>query len=238
MTRSLCTSCGLRRRYCQCHPQDSAALNANANGDNYGERAFKLTPASFCVFYLLYTLGMFGFALIFYLSLVIPKNLKGICYLEVFADSFSVSNASNTNATADWNVGFTTRNPGNGCKASLHTMKSRLLRGDKLISESSSPDYFSSLVTRKINDVPLPYAVFETVTTPRNGVVWDILVEVVTSIKINGRSGHGVGVLIVTCRDLPVNFTADPAGNVKGSLIGYMRPCEYIVQDKYPDISF
>ncbi|CAH8271841.1 unnamed protein product [Arabidopsis lyrata] len=238
MTRSLCTSCGLRSRYCQCHLQNSTAPNANANSDN-GERAFKLTPASFCVFYLLYTLAMFGFFLILYMGAVFPDYiLKGVCNLEVFADSFSISNASNANATADWNVGFTTRNPGNGCKVSLRTIKSRLLRGNKLLSESSTPDYFGLLVTGKLNDVPVPYAVFKTVATPRKGVVWDIRVEVVTSVKINGRAGHGDGFLIVTCRDIPVNFTADPTGNVNGSLIGYMRPCEYLVQEEYTDPSF
>ncbi|EOA22505.1 hypothetical protein CARUB_v10003160mg, partial [Capsella rubella] len=211
---------------------------ANANGDNR-ERALKLTPASFCVLYLLQTLTMFGLFLVVYMVMVIPvNNLKGTCYLEVFADSFSVSNASNTNATADWNVGFTTRNPANGCKGSLHTYKSRLLRGDKLISESSAPDSFGLLVKGKINDVPLPYAVFKTVATPRNAVVWDLRVEVLTSVKINGRSDNGNGFLIVTCRDIPVNFTADTAGNVQGSLIGYMRPCEYLVQTKYTEAFF
>ncbi|CAE6114367.1 unnamed protein product [Arabidopsis arenosa] len=238
MTRSLCTSCGLRSRHCQCHQQVSTAPNANANGNN-GERAFKLTPASFCVLYLMYTLALFGFSFTFSMcTVVIPEKLSGSCYLDVFADSFSVSNASNANATADWNIGFTTRNPGNGCKVSLHTIKSRLLRGGKLISESSTPDYFGLLIARKINDVPLPFVVFKTVPTPSNGVVWDLRVEVVSSFKRTGRAGHGDGFLVVTCSNIPVNFTADPAGNVNGSLIGYMRPCEYLVQEEYTDTSF
>ncbi|EOA22400.1 hypothetical protein CARUB_v10003035mg [Capsella rubella] len=97
---------------------------------------------------------------------------------------------------------------GNKCKASLHTMKSRLVRGDKLISESSSPDYFG------------------------------LLVEVLSSFKIEGRSRYEDGFLILTCNNIPVNFTVDPAGNVKGSLLGYMRPCEYIYQKKFPVASF
>ncbi|EFH48249.1 predicted protein [Arabidopsis lyrata subsp. lyrata] len=137
MTRSLCTFCGLRSSHCQCHQQASTA--PYANGDD-GERAFKLTPASFCVFYLLFALAMIGVYLFLYLIAIIPV-IHRTCYLEVFADSFSDSNASNANATADWNFGFTTRNPGNGCKVSLHTVKSRLLRGDKLLSESSIPDF-------------------------------------------------------------------------------------------------
>lgn len=74
------------------------------------------------------------------------------------------------------------------------------------------------LVVRDINDTPLPYAVFKTVATPSDRVVWDLGVEVVSSVKIDGRSHHKDGFLILTCGNIPVNFTADPAGNVKGTL--------------------
>ncbi|XP_019097675.1 PREDICTED: uncharacterized protein LOC104770545 [Camelina sativa] len=246
MTRSLCTSCGLRSRHCQCLQQASNtdsdsdsddASSEGANSDNE-ETAFKLTPASFCVVYLMYALAFAGL----YFILSVPINffiLNPRCYVDVFAESFSVSNPSISNTSADWNVGFTTMSPGsNTCKVYLHTMKSRLIRGGKLISESASPDYFGLLVREKINDVPLPYAVFKTVATPRDGLVLDIRVEVVTSVKIDGGSRYEHGFLILTCGNIPVNFTADPDGNVKGSLLGYMRPCEYKFQQEFPLASF
>ncbi|CAH8271839.1 unnamed protein product [Arabidopsis lyrata] len=202
MTRSLCTFCGLRSSHCQCHQQASTA--PYANGDD-GERAFKLTPASFCVFYLLFALAMIGVYLFLYLIAIIPV-IHRTCYLEV-TDVKSLSTQSNRVSSAE-------------------------------ISFYPSHPFLILLVTGKINDVPVPYAVFKTVATPRNELVWDLRLEVVTSVKIKGRAGHGDGFLIVTCRDIPVNFTADPAGNVNGSLIGYMRPCEYLVQKEYTDTSF
>ncbi|XP_019084767.1 PREDICTED: uncharacterized protein LOC104706507 [Camelina sativa] len=242
---SLCTACGLRSRHCQCLQQASNensdsdnASSEGANSDNE-ESAFKLTPASFCVVYLMYALAFAGLYFIFFVPVIfLFPILNPRCYVDVFAESFSVSNPSNANATADWNVGFTTMSPGNTCKVSLHTMKSRLIRGGKLISESATPDYFGLLVREKINDVPLPYAVFKTVATPRDGLVLDIRVEVVTSVKIDGGSRYEDGFLILTCGNIPVNFTADPAGNVKGSLLGYMRPCEYKFQEEFPLASF
>ncbi|KAL9280224.1 hypothetical protein AtEden1_Chr5g0105501 [Arabidopsis thaliana] len=97
-----------------------------------------------------------------------------------------------------------TRSPANKCKFSFHTIKSRLLRGDKLISESATPDYVG------------------------------LVVEVLSSVNIKGQCGQKDGLLFLTCSNIPVNFTADPAGNVNGSLLGYMRPCEYIFREEFP----
>lgn len=162
----------------------------------------------------------------------------GPCYLEVFVDSFSVSNVST--ATADWNVGFAAKSTGNGCKVSLHTIKSRLLRGEKLIAESKTPDYFGRLVTGKIYESG-SYATFKTVETPESidgVVIWDLRVEVMFRVTIKGSSDNDDGLLIVTCGDIPVNFTVDPAGNLKGTLLGNMRPCEYLFREEYKDTSF
>jgi len=127
-----------------------------------------------------------------------------------------------------------TRSPANKCKFSFHTIKSRLLRGDKLISESATPDYVGLVVTEKINDIRLLNAVFKTVDTPRVRVVWDLKVEVLSSVNIKGQCRQKDGFLFLTCSNIPVNFTADPAGNVNGSLLGYMRPCEYIFREEFP----
>ncbi|KAF8113345.1 hypothetical protein N665_0050s0005 [Sinapis alba] len=161
------------------------------------------------------------------------ENIKKInchsCFTHlrmlVFVDSFSISNVSN--ATADWNVSFVTRSPGNGCKISLHVIKSRLLRGGNLISESFTPDYFGKLITGAQTNEPLSYAVFKTVATPLGnggGVLWDLEVNVVSSFT--GLASHGF--LNVNCDGILVNVTVDSAGNVKGSLLGHMRPCEYV----------
>ncbi|CAA7038131.1 unnamed protein product [Microthlaspi erraticum] len=234
MAMSLCSSCGLRSRHCQCREPLSTAGNGNPD---VGERAFKLTPASFCICYLAYTLASGCISILVFIPMFfMPLD---ICRLEVFVDSFSVSNA---NATVDWNVGFAARNRGKGCEPSLHTIKSRLLRGENLISESSTPDYFGKLVTGKIYE-PLSYAVFKTSATPEglSGVVWDFRVEVASSVlgvTVDGRSDRRDGFLFMTCGDIPVNFTADPAGNVKGSLLGNVRPCEYSFRQEYWDTSF
>lgn len=108
------------------------------------------------------------------------------------------------------------------------------------IAESITPDYFGLLVTGKIYE-PLSYVVFKTVATPESiggGVIWDLRVEVIFSVTITASTDHDDGFLIVTCGDIPVNFTADPAGNVKGSLLGNMRPCEYLFREEYKDTSF
>ncbi|XP_024012419.1 uncharacterized protein LOC112086795 [Eutrema salsugineum] len=207
MPRSLCNSCGLRSRNCQCDQQLSTTGNANANG-NDGDRAFKLTPATFCVCYLTTVFAFTGFFIILPLTLGSLINSPNVCYLEVFVDSLSVSNAStaNANATVDWNVRFLAKN--NGCKTSLHTIKSRLFRGDKVISESSTPDIFG------------------------------LRVQAVSSVQVNDGSDITNGFLNLNCVDIPVSFTVDPAGHVKGSLLGYMRPCEYLFRKNYTGTSF
>ncbi|CAA7039351.1 unnamed protein product [Microthlaspi erraticum] len=240
MARSNCPHCGLRSQHCRCRRE--APASGNANGDD-GERAFKLTRTSFCVIFLFFTLLITGLCLSFYLTIVTSLAALGTCHMEVFVDSFSVSNTSttNANATADWNVSFVAESTGNTCKISLHTIKSSLLRGDKLISESFTTDYFGKLVSGKINE-SLPYSVFKTVATPDGiggGVVWDLRVSFVSSFRITGRSrSPGQGFLMVNCGGIPVNFTVDPAGNMKGSLLGHMRPCDYLFRTNYTDASF
>lgn len=242
MARSNCPYCGLRSQHCRCRRDASAS--GNANGDD-GERAFKLTQTSFCVIFLLQTLAITGIFFSLEYQIVTGSAALGSCHMEVFVDSFSVSNTSavnaNATATADWNVSFVAESLGNTCKISLHTIKSSLLRGDKLISESFTPDYFGKLVSGKIND-SLPYAVFKTVATPAGiggGVVWDLRVNFVSSFRITGRTeSPDQGFLIVNCGGIPVNFTVDPAGNMKGSLLGLMRPCDYLFRENYTDTTF
>ncbi|CAG7910704.1 unnamed protein product [Brassica rapa] len=202
MSRAICSSCGLRSQRCQCGREASTA--GNANGDDV-ERAPKLTRASFWIIYLVGA----SLPLTVYLPCFLPGILSPVqktCHLEVFVDSFSVSNASTANA--DWNVSFVAKSPRNGCKVSLHMIKTRLLRGSNLISESFTPDYFGKLVNGKINE-PLP-----------------------------GFRHSGQGFLIVDCGGIPVNFTVDTAGDVKGSLLGHMRPCEYLLRSNYTDTTF
>lgn len=234
MSRAICSSCGLRSQRCQCRREASTA--GNANGDDV-ERAPKLTRASFWIIYLVGA----SLPLAVYLPCFLPGILSPVqktCHLEVFVDSFSVSNASTANA--DWNVSFVAKSPRNGCKVALHMIKTRLLRGSNLISESFTPDYFGKLVNGKINE-PLPYAVFKNVTTPQGiggGVVWDLRVNVVSSFYVSGFRHSGQGFLIVDCGGIPVNFTVDTAGDVKGSLLGHMRPCEYLLRSNYTDTTF
>ncbi|KFK26336.1 hypothetical protein AALP_AA8G234600 [Arabis alpina] len=156
------------------------------------------------------------------------------CYLELFANSISVSNASN----ADWRIGFVATTPVTGCNFSLNTIQSRLLRGGQVISEiSPSLDSLGQPVSVGETDGPVTTIGFKNVATPGvidGGVVWDNRVELVTSVNVEGGLIYrNRGVLTVVCGGLPVKFTADPAGNMAGSLFGYMRRCEYLFrQDK------
>ncbi|KAF3538191.1 hypothetical protein F2Q69_00021908 [Brassica cretica] len=100
MARAICSSCGLRSQRCQCSREASTA--GNTNGDDV-ERAPKLTRASFCVIYLVAA----SLPLAVYLPCLLPgifSPVQATCYIEVFVDSFSVSNASTANA--DWNIRF------------------------------------------------------------------------------------------------------------------------------------
>ncbi|CAH2072200.1 unnamed protein product, partial [Thlaspi arvense] len=165
------------------------------------------------------------------IQLTIIENSANSCYLELFADTVSVSNA-NANArvsAAEWRIGFVARSPVTGCKISLRPIKSRLLRGDEVIAKSSSPsmDPFGQVVTGDETNV-----VFETVVAMPEvigDVIWDIRVEIIAGVKTGIEYGNGF--LLVFCGDIPVNFTADPAGNMIGSLLGNMRRCDYLYRD-------
>ncbi|ESQ42177.1 hypothetical protein EUTSA_v10015608mg [Eutrema salsugineum] len=157
-------------------------------------------------------------------------NRELICFLDIFAHSVSVSNANANVSTADWRIGLIAKSPVTGCKISLHTIKSRLLRGHEVISElSPSLDGFGQLVTSDRTDEPVTTVHFNTVVTPGviGGVVWDYRVEIVAGFK--GKSAHGF--LMMFCGGIPVKFTADAAGNMVGSLLGRMRRCDYLLRD-------
>ncbi|XP_056862445.1 uncharacterized protein LOC108846784 [Raphanus sativus] len=136
---------------------------------------------------------------------------KHACYIELFAQSVSVSNATNAAnvTTADW-----------------RTVTWRLLRGDEVISQvSPSLDDFGFEKT----DEPVTVANFKKVVTPvvNGSVVWNYRVDSVVRLKAE----FAYGFMKVVCRDIPVKFTADVAGNVVGSLLGGMRPCQYLLPD-------
>ncbi|KAG5403521.1 hypothetical protein IGI04_009640 [Brassica rapa subsp. trilocularis] len=157
---------------------------------------------------------------------------KSACYIELFAHSVSVSNVTNAAnvSTADWRTGLVAKSPVTRCKLSLHTVTSRLLRGDEVISQvSPSLDDFGRLVTTEKNDEPVTIVDFKhAVTSGVNGsVVWDYRVESVVGLK--AEFAHGF--LSVICSGIPVKFTTDAAGNVFGSLLGGMRRCGYSLRD-------
>ncbi|XP_018511022.2 uncharacterized protein LOC103845568 [Brassica rapa] len=150
-------------------------------------------------------------------------------HFDLFAHSVSVTN-TNVNAnisTADWRVGLVAMSPVTGCKISFHTIKSRLLRGEEVVSETSpSVDGFGQVVTSDKTDGPVISVDFKGVVTP--GIIGDVVrgyrVEVVAGVDSDGF-------LMVLCGDLPLKFTADPAGNVIGSLLGNMKRCDYVFED-------
>nr|XP_018475491.1 PREDICTED: uncharacterized protein LOC108846784 [Raphanus sativus] len=153
---------------------------------------------------------------------------KHACYIELFAQSVSVSNATNAAnvTTADWRTGLVAKSPVTGCELSLHTVTWRLLRGDEVISQvSPSLDDFGFEKT----DEPVTVANFKKVVTPvvNGSVVWNYRVDSVVRLKAE----FAYGFMKVVCRDIPVKFTADVAGNVVGSLLGGMRPCQYLLPD-------
>ncbi|KAF2539025.1 hypothetical protein F2Q68_00021679 [Brassica cretica] len=117
--------------------------------------------------------------------------------------------------------------PVTGCKISFHTIKSRLLRGEEVVSETSpSVDGFGQVVTSDKTDGPVISVDFKGLVTP--GIIGDVVrgyrVEIVAGVDSDGF-------LMVLCGDLPVKFTADPAGNVIGSLLGNMKRCDYVFED-------
>ncbi|KAH0860252.1 hypothetical protein HID58_088513, partial [Brassica napus] len=76
----------------------------------------------------------------------------------------------------------------------------------------------SPVVTSDKTDGPVISVDFKRVVTP--GIIGDVVrgyrVEIVAGVDSDGF-------LMVLCGDLPVKFTADPAGNVIGSLLGNMK---------------
>lgn len=146
---------------------------------------------------------------------------KDRCYVELFANSVSVSNA-NVSA-ADWRIDFVTSSPVTGCKISLHTLSSRLLRGGEVISNSSAPfsNYFGHYVVGDKANV-----VFDKVVMPEiiGDVIWNFQVEVISGVHTN--VGGVNGYFMASCPNIPVKFTTDPEGKVMGSLFGNMRRCE------------
>uniref|UniRef100_M4CQX3 Uncharacterized protein n=1 Tax=Brassica campestris TaxID=3711 RepID=M4CQX3_BRACM len=160
------------------------------------------------------------------------KLFSLITLRELVAHSVSVPNVTNAAnvSTADWRTGLVAKSPVTRCKLSLHTVTSRLLRGDEVISQvSPSLDDFGRLVTTEKNDEPVTIVDFKhAVTSGVNGsVVWDYRVESVVGLK--AEFAHGF--LSVICSGIPVKFTTDAAGNVFGSLLGGMRRCGYSLRD-------
>lgn len=94
------------------------------------------------------------------------------------------------------------------------------------MSETSpSLDDFGQLVTSEENDGPITSVDFKAVVTP------GIIGEVVRGYRVEIAAGVSSGFLMVVCDDLPVKFTADPAGNVIGSLLGNMKRCDFVYGD-------
>ncbi|XP_023635704.1 uncharacterized protein LOC111829902 isoform X2 [Capsella rubella] len=151
-----------------------------------------------------------------------------ICYFsvfELFANSVSVSYANANVSTADWKIGFVAKSPITGCKVSIHTLNSRLVRSGEVVSKSSSPSS-SYFIPGDNTEV-----VFEKVVTPAvvGDVIWDSQAEIMFGINTDVKHLHGI--LLVACSNIPVKFTTEQATEeVVGSLLGNMRRCDYIYQ--------
>ncbi|KAL9280219.1 hypothetical protein AtEden1_Chr5g0105451 [Arabidopsis thaliana] len=148
------------------------------------------------------------------------------CYVELFTNSVSVSNANANVSAADWTIGFVARSPVTGCEVSIHTLNSRLLRGSEVISKSSSSPSSGYFVTGNKTDV-----VFEKVVMPKviGDVIWDARVEIMFAMNTDVRYLNGF--LMAACPRIPVKFTTDQAGKVTGSLLGNVKRCDYIFQN-------
>lgn len=183
-----------------------------------------ITPACCCTWYS--SLVGFVFLLSLYSFLLMKVSDKSYCYVELFADSVSVSNA-NVSA-ANWTIGIVAKSPNTAYKISLHTLNARLLRGGEVISKSASlsSDFF---VTGGKPNVFFnkPDVLFEKVVMPEvsGDVIWDLRVEILFALDTDALYLHGF--LIAVCPAIPVKFTTDPAGKVMGSLLGHMRWCDY-----------
>ncbi|XP_023635702.1 uncharacterized protein LOC111829902 isoform X1 [Capsella rubella] len=211
---SRCTSCGLIHRPGRCNPQTSAAPP---------DVPMDISPRCCCICYF----SVFGsFFLLFLLYLFLNKLDAGqLCYVELFANSVSVSYANANVSTADWKIGFVAKSPITGCKVSIHTLNSRLVRSGEVVSKSSSPSS-SYFIPGDNTEV-----VFEKVVTPAvvGDVIWDSQAEIMFGINTDVKHLHGI--LLVACSNIPVKFTTEQATEeVVGSLLGNMRRCDYIYQ--------
>ncbi|KAG2333549.1 hypothetical protein Bca52824_004735 [Brassica carinata] len=187
----------------------------------------EVTPKYCCSHYFIsIMIFLFPLALVSFIRVLASKDQ---CYIELFAHSISVSKAANV-STADWKTGLVAKSPATGCKLSLHTVTSRLLRGDEVISLASpSLDGFGRLARFEKTDDSVTVVDFRNVVTPvvNGSVVWDYRLESIIGLK--AESAHGF--MSVVCPDIPVKFTANAAGNVFGSLLGGIRPCQYLIRD-------
>lgn len=155
--------------------------------------------------------------------IVVITNMNR-CYLELLADSISVS--GNTSTGANWTVSLVTKSPSTFCDLSLYTINGSLLNGDKVIAESTTCNSHQQFVSQ------MPVTTMRFTTAKIHGVVgdgavvWDTGVEILAAVKADNEKRQGF--LTVTCRDLPVRLWSDGAGNMKGSLLGCMRRCDYL----------
>lgn len=213
MSRSRCISCGLIHQPGQCNLETSTTTP---------NEPMDINPVCCCTYYFS-VIGSFFLLYLFALGLS-KLDVRDSCYVELFANSVSVSNANANVSAADWTIGFVARSPVTGCEVSIHTLNSRLLRGSEVISKSSSPSsgYF---VTGDKTEV-----VFEKVVMPKviGDVVWDSRVEIMFAMNTNARYLNGF--LMAACPAIPVKFTTDQAGKVMGSLLGNVKRCDYIFQ--------
>ncbi|CAA7039347.1 unnamed protein product [Microthlaspi erraticum] len=166
------------------------------------DAALEITPACWCRYYSCLTIFFILVPLFF--GVIHSLERKG-CYVDLFAHSVYVSNSSTRAnvSTADWRI---------------------------VISEVSPPLYgLEPLVTYEKTDESSTTIDFKTVVTTGaiGSVVWDYRVEIVAGLKLD--RGHGF--VTVFCGDIPVKLTADPAGNMVGSLLGSMRRCDYLIRD-------
>ncbi|KAG7627319.1 hypothetical protein ISN45_At03g036480 [Arabidopsis thaliana x Arabidopsis arenosa] len=101
----------------------------------------------------------------------------------------------------------------------------QLLQGGRVMAESTTPYSYKQLV----NHTPILTVGFTTrkLDNIKDGhVVWDTGVKIIARVQA-GTSLKKKG-LRVTCSDLPVRFLLDPEGNMKGSLVGNRKRCEYL----------
>lgn len=191
--------------------RDPNATTEDRDGD--GERDHPLR--NYCIMYVV-LLDIFGFWLFVLIGLI---NISR-CYLDLFVDSVSVSN--NTN----WSVSLVADSPFTFCQLSLFTVNGHLLQGGKVMAESTTPYTYQQLV----NHTPISTVAFTTrkLDGVKEGhVIWDTAVKIIARIEV-GTSLKKNGLLRVTCSDLPVRFWLDPKGNMKGSLVGNRKRCNYL----------